>query len=928
MTSAVNKAKSIAPIMDLFSWILLWVSPVLGMIITYHLTDLFIPSSHFPISEWAIMLLPIGYFAWLLVFLSLSASEMMLIGLYFKKPTRFTPTGTYNTLLQQFTLRYIYKRMLFLRNVPLFDFLAMVPRPLKFLRILAMRAYSNKVHIGEMAEVVVWPQDPDLTFIGDFVTIGYETTIVAHGGVRDKGKMVFASAPIEIGNQVTIGGSCRINMGVIIGKGSIVEVGSNVLPYTRIPPGEVWGGNPAVFRRKVLDNNQNNEQTLPASSNDTDIEDVKSLIANVLKVPASSISNQAVSKDFKNWDSLATMAICAALYDKYTIQIPPDNLTSLTSVQGVLQATKEFNNETGSIEDTFTLPTDPGLFPLHDFKKVTSALIELNRNITEEPSRTLFIASSFTINSIASSTVTWCKGIGIPYSVEICEYNQIEQELLLPNSNFSKNANGVNLILIRIEDLMADGSNGLARADSILSAIKTYSNASKPHLLVSNLPTIVSSFFLGNYEEANKLQDYWIKSLSKIPSVQVFDFNSTISMLGSLRCRDSESEVISRAPYSREAYQLLGISVARHLSKLHRPAKKVVALDCDNTLWGGVVGEDGLDGIALGDDFPGRSYKLFQQQLLKLKEKGILLVIVSKNEKADVWEVMDKHPDMLIKKHDLSGYRINWQSKSSNIKSLARELNLGEDSFVFFDDSQAECFEVNTNAPSVSVVPLTMKPMYFCDVLSKLWFFDVTAVTEEDKLRAGFLAQNQEREALKNSSSDLSEYLNSLGLKVSMRIASEQDLPRVAQLTNKTNQFNLSLRRRTLSEIQNLSNEYFVLAAEVIDIFGNYGLVGVCIVKHDASSDTLCLDTFLMSCRTLGREVEFSFITAVRELSEKLQCKGVKAEFIQGPRNQQVKEFLIKSGFEIQNEGEEIYYAENSKLIPLPQHIEWSFKLE
>ncbi|MFC1749131.1 HAD-IIIC family phosphatase [Pseudomonadota bacterium] len=913
---------------DVVSWILLWVSPVFSAYLLVEFLNSIGAMSEKGVPDWVIVGSPILYLTWLLIFLLLSAAEMTLLGLYFQKPSRFIPT---ENLLKRTAIRYIYTRFTFLRHTPLFDFFLIVPPPLRFLRILGMRAYSRAVHQGQLSEVLVWPQDPDLTYIGDFVIIGSESTLVAHGAIQEEDKVLVVTAPIEIESHVTIGGSCRINMGVKIGQGAIVEVGSNVLPFTRIPPGEVWGGNPAVFLRKKeqITNDKHEPSPIRNNSSSESNEDIVTLVASVLGVSEAVILKDPIAKSHTNWDSIANMAISAALYDRFGVQVAQNSLEYLNSIQGIRDIMDfEVGNTRVASENNFTLPKDPGLYPLYDYRKITASLSTIQSRDLEIPEHTLLIASTFTVTPIISTTKTWCKGIGIPYSVEACEYNQIEQELLLPDSKFSKNKNGLNLILVRVEDLMLNGDDGMARVNSILDAIKAYTKMSRPTLMISNLSPVISSFFLGRKDDVEKLRIYWDNSLKKYPTIQIFDSNSVIADIGILSCRDSESEVIARAPFSQHAYQYMGVSIARHINKIHTPSKKVIALDCDNTLWGGVIGEEGIDGISLGDDHPGRSFKLFQQQLLKLKERGILLVIVSKNEENDVWQVMDEHPDMLIKKEDISAYRINWHPKSENIKSLAEEMNLGIDSFVFFDDSPAECLEVSTNSPSVSVVELTMRPENFCDVLSKLWFFDVMKVTDEDKLRAGFLVQNQKRETLKNESSDLSDYLNSLKLQVCMRIATEHDMPRVSQLTNKTNQFNLSLRRRTLSDLQTIADDHFIIAAEVKDIFGDYGLVGVCILKHNAESESLFMDTFLMSCRTLGREVELSFINGVRMLADKLDCKSVHAQFIPGPRNQQIIDFLSKSGFEsVNSEGKGMYHANKDKLVPLPKHIDWVFKL-
>lgn len=325
------------------------------------------------------------------------------------------------------------------------------------------------------------------------------------------------------------------------------------------------------------------------------------------------------------------------------------------------------------------------------------------------------------------------------------------------------------------------------------------------------------------------------------------------------------------------------------------PAKKVLALDCDNLLWGGVVGEDGIEGLILSNDHPGRSFRLFQEMLLELKKRGVLLALVSKNEEADVWNVFEHHPEMVLFRSDIAAYRINWKEKSSNLYEIARELNVGLDSFVFVDDSPVECLEVETNAPEVTVVSMPSEAARYAETLSELWCFDSLSITSEDKMRTEFVAGEQQRRELQQSETSLESYLESLKLVVQIRFAEEVDLLRVSQLTQKTNQFNLSLIRRSLPEIKNIHKSGSILVLNLKDRFGDYGLVGVAILKQE--DNCLLLDSFLISCRALGRGVEQAFLYTVFDFAFQKNLKTVIAPYHSGPRNQQVKTFLLKMGF-------------------------------
>jgi FkbH-like protein len=303
--------------------------------------------------------------------------------------------------------------------------------------------------------------------------------------------------------------------------------------------------------------------------------------------------------------------------------------------------------------------------------------------------------------------------------------------------------------------------------------------------------------------------------------------------------------------------------------------------------------------------------------LLELKKRGVLLVLASKNEEADVWDVFDRHPDMVLRRGDIAGYRINWKEKSSNLRELAEELNLGLDSFVFIDDSPVERLEVETNAPMVTVVPMPKEPARYAETLSKLWCFDSASITVEDTMRTQFMAQEQQRRESQENAISLQSYLESLQLVVEIQAAQEIDLARVAQLTQKTNQFNLSLIRRSLTEIREIHKSGTILVLNVKDRFGDYGLVGVAILKPE--NGCMLLDTFLISCRILGRGVEQAFLCTLFDFAYHKNLKAILAPYRSGSRNGQVKTFLLKMGFS-QNQSD-VLEAEVANAPKKPGHV-------
>jgi FkbH-like protein len=443
-------------------------------------------------------------------------------------------------------------------------------------------------------------------------------------------------------------------------------------------------------------------------------------------------------------------------------------------------------------------------------------------------------------------------------------------------------------------------------------------------LIVGTLPPPISPTYAGDRGAIDELRLLWSQELAKLPGVQLLDFSAAIERIGLAAAGDVAMELATRAPYSTAAFRELGIEIARLVRNRRRPPAKVLALDCDNTLWGGVLGEEGFDGILIGDDGPGRSFQAFQRSLLRLKQQGVLLVLVSRNEEADVLDVFDRHPGMILRRKDIAAWRINWQHKAANLQELAAELNLGLDAFVFVDDDSAQRLHVESLLPAVHVFPLPAEPAHYASTLQKAWIFDSPSLTAEDLARTDMIRQERDRQQQLASAGSMDAYLHSLELQVELREAEHYDFPRVAQLTQKTNQFNLSLRRRSLDEIKALGNDYrtFVLAAR--DRFGDYGQIGVCILRHDSgASHHLEIDTYLVSCRALGRGVEDTLLHAVFSIARRLECRQVIAPFVDGPRNQPAHEFFSRSGFHKSDTGQ--YVADVSFDRPLPSHAQLQF---
>jgi FkbH-like protein len=354
---------------------------------------------------------------------------------------------------------------------------------------------------------------------------------------------------------------------------------------------------------------------------------------------------------------------------------------------------------------------------------------------------------------------------------------------------------------------------------------------------------------------------------------------------------------------------------------------KALVLDCDNTLWGGVVGEDLIDGIKLGpEEYPGNIYWLAQAEFLNLQREGVLLCLATKNEPADVEAVLASHPHQLIRSEHVVVTRADWGEKVDSLVGIARELNIGLDSLVFVDDSEFECAAVRERLPMVTTFTVPKNPYDYpalvrdvCDLFLAGRDPEGPDKTEQYRIRAAALAEESQHGTRE-------DYLASLGLVVELRRDPRDAVARIAQLTQKSNQFNLTTRRYTETEIADLleSPDATVYALGVRDRFGDSGLTGVAIVRYDR--DVAFVDTFLMSCRVLGRDVELAPWSAIVADARARGCNALTAEWLRTSRNAQVERFFDdRLGFEcvLEEPHSRWYSAPLEGLSPsVPTHIE------
>ena len=340
--------------------------------------------------------------------------------------------------------------------------------------------------------------------------------------------------------------------------------------------------------------------------------------------------------------------------------------------------------------------------------------------------------------------------------------------------------------------------------------------------------------------------------------------------------------------------------------------KKCLVLDLDNTLWGGVIGEDGVEGIKLGPDKEGKPFLDFQRKILELFERGVILAINSKNNHEDAMEAIRNHPYMLLREDHFACIKINWQDKVTNMREIAEELDIGLDSLVFLDDDKANRALIREHIPEVTVIDLPEDVSLYPSLIRSLRYFNLFNLTEEDVKRGKMYIDQKKRSLLKLDITDLNTFIKQLQIKVIIKQADDVNLDRITQLTQKTNQFNLTTKRYKEEEMHDLSISaiYGIESITVEDKFGDYGLTGLAIIKKDLKEKCWHLDTFLLSCRVLGKNVEFALMNYLIKKAKTEGMERIMGYFIPTKKNKPAENFLESCGFIVTKEdGEKKEYT-------------------
>jgi FkbH-like protein len=514
---------------------------------------------------------------------------------------------------------------------------------------------------------------------------------------------------------------------------------------------------------------------------------------------------------------------------------------------------------------------------------------------------------------------------GLELDIYSADYGQVAQEFR-DSSKLATFAPDVTYILMQWHDIvpaLGDPTHALNETEKdeligllcsgLRDLIAAARSAVDGTIVVSFLPPTGPSG-LGSHDVMTEYSDLAFRSKMKqvvqrllsqeFAAVHFDDGDELAATAGLAGWFDPRLWYSSRFPFSVAATNLFIHRLVRFPVLMNTPKLKCIVLDCDNTLWGGIIGEDGMSGIALGSEYPGACYMAFQRRLLDFLYRGYLLAICSKNNTDDVLRVLREHPSMLLREDAFAALRIGWEPKPDNLRSMSEELQLGLDSFLFVDDSPHECRMMRTVLPEVRVATVPEKPIQVPTCLDHLQELEVLSYTDEDRTRSGMYVQNRERTAMAVMCGDLTQYLTSLEMRMIISRDDEEHVPRLAQLTQKTNQFNLTTKRYGEDEILPLVSDPDWLVADfsLSDIFGESGIVGL-LLASGMTGENVNVDTFLMSCRVIGRKAEEAFLQVILRHLWQAGKHTVTGAYVPTSKNALVKSFWQDQGFTSAAEG-------------------------
>jgi FkbH-like protein len=537
--------------------------------------------------------------------------------------------------------------------------------------------------------------------------------------------------------------------------------------------------------------------------------------------------------------------------------------------------------------------------------------------------RRLFILRSFTVEPAVALLRAAAFVNGIDVMVQVGDFNAHAQEILSPTSRLYQSAPDIVILAVQTRDVAPDlwgGYADLSPAESkaaverVVADLQTWIQAFRAHsqayLIVHTLeiPPLLNHGVLDSQSEAGQaaaiqqINQELHRIAGEHRGIYVLDYDALVARHGRLRWHDERKWLTMRMPIAAENLMHLANEWLRFIHPLTGKVCKVLVTDLDNTLWGGVLGEDELEGLKLGSEYPGAAYQALQRAMLDLFQRGIILAVSSKNNLPDAMEALERHRGMLLRPQHFAALRINWNDKVQNLYEIAAELNIGTDALAFIDDNPVERARVRVEAPEVTVIDLPNDPMGYAQALRDSPVFERLVLSAEDRERGQYYAEQRLRLEFERSASSLEDFYRSLQQELEIAPVTAETLTRVAQLTQKTNQFNLTTRRYTEQQIVDMMSipDWRVYPVRVRDRFGDNGLVGVAITRdiHEVCE----IDVLLLSCRVIGRTVETALLSFLAERAQSSGMKRLQGWFLPTKKNEPAKEFYPVHNFQLVTE--------------------------
>ena len=528
------------------------------------------------------------------------------------------------------------------------------------------------------------------------------------------------------------------------------------------------------------------------------------------------------------------------------------------------------------------------------------------------------LLATFTIDSLVPYLEVEAARGGFAADVYLGPFNAITQELLNPGSGCLSHCPDVIFVAQLLSDVCPPLVSDFLALDNaqvdkhIERTVSDFVETLTAFRQLSQAAIVVHNFTLPHYpllgiheataqgsqtEAIRRLNTLLAEEVKSVPGVYVLDFDRMCADLGYRNWHNDKMWYLGRAPLSASALPLLAQVQAAFMQAILGSPRKCLVLDLDNTLWGGVIGEVGLSGIQLGHNYPGNAFRQFQQDVLQLYRRGVLLAINSKNNPTDVEEVFNSHPDMVLKREHFTSIHVNWRSKPDNMMEIANDLNIGLDSLVFFDDNPAERAMMRQALPQVLTLEVPPDPMKYSQALLEGRAFDRLSFTDEDRRRGEMYRDRMARRQLEQSTTSVEDFLRSLQMAITIWPVDEFAFPRIVDLIHKTNQFNLTTQRHSTSRLTEMIADpaYGVFSLRLTDRFGDNGIVGAAIVQiQDIAAR---IDTLLLSCRVIGRTAETAFLAFLVDWAKKHGATLLEGEFVPTAKNAPAADFYSQHGF-------------------------------